>query len=89
MSTTVTPLQPDLESNPRGGPRTDTGKAVSSQNATKHGLFAAHDFVRPGEETLYAELAESLDEELAPKGPLELNLVAEVRRASVATAPLR
>jgi hypothetical protein len=67
--------------NRRGGPRTEEGKANSSKNAINHGLFAARDFIRPGEHTLYSELAESLHSELAPSGPLELTLVDEIRRA--------
>ena len=63
------------------GPRTEEGKAASSKNATKHGLFATHDFIRPGEEPLYAELDDSLRLDLAPSGILEHNLVDEIRRA--------
>jgi len=36
------------------GPRTEAGKTRSSQNATKHGFFAGHDFIREGEEEKYA-----------------------------------
>ncbi len=67
--------------NPRGGPRTRAGKATSSKNAITNGLFAAQDFIRPGEESLYASLDESLREDLAPAGLLENNLVDEIRRA--------
>ena len=76
-----TPEPLPAEASPRGGPNTPEGKAISSMNAVTHGLFTARDFVRPGEETLYSELAESLNEELVPNGPLELNLVEEIRRA--------
>jgi len=63
------------------GARTPEGKATSSKNAITYGLFATHDFIRPGEEALYAELAESLRAHLVPSGPLEHNLVDEIRRA--------
>jgi hypothetical protein len=63
------------------GPRTEEGKASSSKNATKTGLFTAHDFIRPGEEQTYADLDESLRTELVPAGLLEDNLVDEIRRA--------
>ena len=69
------------QSTPRGGPTTEAGKAISSKNAVTHGLFATSDFIRPGEEPIYSELAESLHAELAPDGSLELNLVDEIRRA--------
>ncbi len=67
--------------NPNGGPNTEQGKAVSSRNAVTHGLFAAHDFIRDGEQPAWTELAESLRVSLVPEGPLELNLVAEMLRA--------
>jgi hypothetical protein len=81
MSTPAQPV-PNIENaQPRGGPRTEEGKANSSKNATTHGLFTARDFIRPGEHEPYSELAESLQAELAPNGPIELNLVDEIRRA--------
>jgi hypothetical protein len=63
------------------GPRTDEGKAASSQNATKTGLFSTADFIRPGEEAIHAELNASLHADLAPVGTLELAFVDEIRRA--------
>jgi hypothetical protein len=41
-----------------------------------------HDFIRPGEHSLYAELDQSLRTELAPAGILENTLVDEIRRAT-------
>jgi hypothetical protein len=41
-----------------------------------------HDFIRPGEHALYAELDQSLRSELAPVGILENTLVDEIRRAT-------
>jgi hypothetical protein len=63
------------------GPRTETGKAASSMNGLKFGLFTMNDFVRPAEETAYAELNAELRQDLAPVGILENNLVDEIRRA--------
>jgi len=71
----------DQTPNPGGGPRTEEGKAASSQNAITNGLFTARDFIRPGEHEIYAQLDESLRADLAPSGPLEHNLVNEIRRA--------
>jgi predicted nucleic acid-binding Zn-ribbon protein len=66
----------------RGGPRTEAGRAVSSQNAIKSGLFTDGDFIRPGEEEAYGELTDGLFRELNPKGTLEFILFDEIRRAS-------
>ncbi len=62
------------------GPRTEEGKAASSRNATKSGLFSTTDFIRPGEEPLYADLTDGIRRELAPVGELECNLADEIRR---------
>jgi len=43
---------------------------------------AFHDFIRPGEEDLYAELDRSLRAELAPAGILETTLFEEIRNAT-------
>ncbi len=63
------------------GPRSEDGRAISSQNAVKSGLFAAHDFIGPGEQSIYAELENTLDSELAPAGTIEFNLVQEILSA--------
>jgi len=62
------------------GPTSETGRAASSKNATKSGLFSNSDFVLPGEEPLYAELDEGLRADLVPEGYLEHHLVDEIRR---------
>src|ERR1022692_2030796 len=64
-----------------GGPRTEAGKAASSQNAITFGLFATRDFIRPDEQSTYTEFAQALHADLAPVGMLELNLADEIRRA--------
>ena len=50
-------------------------------SAPENTLFAFHDFIRPGEQPLYAELDDLLRTDLAPAGILEHNLVDEIRRA--------
>jgi hypothetical protein len=64
-----------------GGPRTEAGKAASSQNAITFGLFSTRDFIRSDEHDTYTEFAQYLQESLVPEGPLELNLVDEIRGA--------
>jgi hypothetical protein len=63
------------------GPRSEAGLATSSKNATTHGLFSNSDFIRPGEEEVYAQAKAELIDSLAPSGPLECNLVNEIHRA--------
>jgi hypothetical protein len=60
------------------GPVTEEGKAASSQNAVTTGLFAAGAFIRPGEDSLYAELEQSLYAQLVPITPMEENLAEEI-----------
>lgn len=79
MSTSPNSLAP--EKSHSTGPRTEAGKAASSQNAITYGLFATRDFIRPGEREIYDNFAQSLQTELAPIGMLELNLADEIRRA--------
>jgi hypothetical protein len=64
------------------GPRTEAGKAASSQNGITHGLFTMRDFVRPHEIPAYRQLTESLNTELAPVGVLETTLFEEIRGAT-------
>ncbi len=72
---------PSPAPNPNGGPSTEAGRAISSKNALAFGLYAARDFVRPGEESAHQQLGISLHTELAPVGALENNVVDEIFRA--------
>ncbi len=63
------------------GPRAAEGQATSAKNAIKTGLFAAKDFIGPGEEPEYGALNEALHQDLAPQGQLEHHHVNEIRRA--------
>ena len=64
------------------GPRTESGKARSSQNATKSGLFAAHDFLLEGEQAAYEKEINTLWDELQPKGILEQLFTQEIMSAN-------
>jgi hypothetical protein len=64
------------------GPRTEEGKARSSQNALKTGLFAARDFIRPGEEDEHQTTYLALMHELDPRGILEQVFADEIMSAS-------
>ena len=63
------------------GPRTAEGKAIASKNAITHGLFTKGDFIRPGDENIYAQSKTDVHTHLAPAGPLEYNLTDEIHRA--------
>ena len=64
------------------GPRTEAGKAKSSRNAIRTGLYAARDFIRPEEEEEYAQALIRLMDELAPKGILEETFATEIMCAN-------
>jgi hypothetical protein len=64
------------------GPNTESGKAISSKNALKHGLFATHDFIRLGERDQYDAFAAAFRDQLTPEGPLEDLFTTEIIAAN-------
>jgi hypothetical protein len=70
--------------NPHGstGPRTETGKARSSRNATKNGLFTTLPFICDGEAKEYAQTQASLMAHLSPEGILEETFATEIMSAT-------
>ena len=64
------------------GPKTEAGKARSSRNSLKFGLFTAHDFIREGEEEEYADTFTSLMSELTPDNSVEETFVLEIMGAT-------
>jgi len=62
-------------------PRTEEGKAISSQNAIQHGLFTKQDFVLPDERDEHLQLLNVLMDELDPRGLLEQVFVEEIMGA--------
>ena len=50
------------------GPRTEAGKRASSKNSLATGLTSAQIFVRPGEESAFAEFQSDLLGEMKPEG---------------------
>ncbi len=63
------------------GPKTEAGKATSSRNAIRTGLYAARDFIRPGEEEEYAQTLIQLMDELTPEGTIEQTFATEIMGA--------
>ena len=64
------------------GPKTEAGKAKSSRNAIRTGLYAARDFVRPEEEEEYAKTLIQLMDELTPEGTTEQTFATEIMGAT-------
>jgi hypothetical protein len=57
------------------GPKTDTGKAASSQNSWKHGLFGVFRVLNTESQMQYQDLLEQLLSEYNPATPTEAILV--------------
>ncbi len=64
------------------GPRTEAGKAKSSRNSIRTGLYAARDFVRPDEEEEYAQTLIKLMDELTPGNSVEQTFATEIMGAT-------
>ena len=64
------------------GPRTEAGKAASSQNACKLHLFSTRNFVLPQDEPEYNELTTALWDRLNPQDALEGAYAIEILRAT-------
>jgi hypothetical protein len=60
------------------GPLSEAGKTAASKNAVTIGLFTAGALIRPGEESIYAEMKTSLHAELSPATPIEGTLASEI-----------
>ena len=59
------------------GPRTDEGKAKSSQNARKHGLTSAKPSVPDDLRPRFEEMVEDYMNEIAPVGTVEETLMGQ------------
>jgi SEC-C motif len=68
--------------NGQTGPRTEAGKAKSSRNSLRTGLYAARDFVRPEEEEEYAQTLIKLMDELTPDNSVEQTFATEIMGAT-------
>jgi hypothetical protein len=64
------------------GPKTEQGKARSSQNNLKFGLTSKELVVLPGQEELLREWITSLHNEIQPYGALEFDLFCQLAHAS-------
>jgi len=64
------------------GPTSPEGKARSSRNHLKFGLFSTRNYVRPEETQEYTRLSKALWKDLSPVGPVEQMLAVEIVRAA-------
>ena len=64
------------------GPASPEGKARSSRNHLKFGLFSTQNCVRPEETAEYTKLSKALWKDLNPVGPVEQMLAVEIVRAA-------
>jgi hypothetical protein len=64
------------------GPRTEQGKARSSQNAFKHGLTSQQLVVKPEEREAFEELHARYQAEIDPRGALQQELFDELVHAA-------
>ncbi len=64
------------------GPKTEAGKARSSQNAARHGFSASFAIVTPEDQPIFAGHSKNLREEIDPAGPLEDILFNQLLLAS-------
>jgi len=64
------------------GPTSPEGKARSSRNHLKFGLFSTQNCVRPEETAEYTKLSKALWKDLNPVGPVEQMLAIEIVRAA-------
>ena len=64
------------------GPRTDEGKAKSSQNARKHGLTAKQLAIQPDDQEEFDELLAFYRAEVNPQGPIQQTLFEELITAA-------
>ena len=81
---TIDSAPPTNSRHNNGGPNTEHGKAISSRNATTHGLFA-RDVVLPalGEDPAgYRQLQDEWTKQLTPRNLLEQHYVEKIAAAS-------
>src|ERR1022692_96496 len=64
------------------GPKTEAGKATSSRNGTRFGLFSTNNCILPGEQEEYDNMCHIVWDELAPVGGLEELMAGEYVRCA-------
>jgi hypothetical protein len=82
MSTTAQVIANQSNAQQSTGPTTSEGKARTSQNATKLGLFSTTAFIPPDEREIYDDLAISYLKDLSPKSAIEDSLSDEIIQAA-------
>jgi len=78
MATTAQILANRNNARKSTGPQTDEGKAVVSQNAVKHGLFAAEAVISGEDPAVYEDFHDRMLADLTPDGMLESVLAERI-----------
>jgi hypothetical protein len=76
--TTEAPTTPLAVSSPCTGPKSATGKAIVSQNATRHGFLSQRLFVGDEDPSEFQSLVDDLNNSLSPVATLEFALVEKI-----------
>lgn len=71
-----------MDINNSTGPKTEKGKAVSSQNALKHGLYSDRCLIEDEDWLDFEDLRFNIERTLAPQGPVERELVRRITDAA-------
>ena len=72
----------ETETSKATGPTTPEGKAASSRNAVKEGLYTRDAYIRPGEEDAYQDVIDRIFTDLLPEGALEMIFASEIVNAT-------
>jgi hypothetical protein len=70
----------ETELNPKGGPRTDAGKAASSKNSFKHGLASGRILIEGEDPAAFEALVADLEADYRPATETEALLVHDLAK---------
>lgn len=71
-------MNTNMEKLPKGGPKTEEGKAVSKYNAIKHGILTKDIVLKSEDENELIEYGKKIRAELKPANEMELLLVERI-----------
>lgn len=74
----MTDILPQISNPSKGGPKTNSGKAVSRFNAVKHGILSSKALLNNEDPKFFAKFARKMMQELAPEGAVEFLLAERI-----------